>query len=78
MFRYYAGWADKVTGQTIPVGKTLPLYQTISFLKTLAEREYILFSLQILRQLDRCQCVVGVHMIDKPNNITPQLPIRVK
>ena len=23
VFRYYAGWADKITGQTIPVGKLI-------------------------------------------------------
>ncbi len=30
VFRYYAGWCDKITGQTIPVGKPV-LHKLINF-----------------------------------------------
>ncbi len=29
-FRYYAGWADKVTGQTIPVGECVSVCASLS------------------------------------------------
>ena len=31
-FRYYAGWADKITGQTIPVGKLANRYFGMIFI----------------------------------------------